>query len=133
MVTDRRPFIATYIQANRPFGTLYVGMTSDLLTRANDHRYGRQKGFTSRYGCSVLVWFEQHDLVTEAIRREKALKSWNRPWKVDLIEKRNPDWANLYPWLCGEAPDPRAPLETPAEGSVEHFLARLARGEIGEP
>jgi putative endonuclease len=48
MVTDRRPFIATYIQANRPFGTLYVGMTSNLLTRANDHRHGRQKGFTSR-------------------------------------------------------------------------------------
>ena len=88
--------IAVYIMANRKHGTLYTGVTSDLLRRSWQHREGAFPGFSQKWGCSKLVWFEAHDLVAEAIRREKSIKSYRRKNKVNLIERHNPDWRDLY-------------------------------------
>lgn len=120
---DRRPFIATYIEASRPFGVVYIGMTSNLYRRGSEHRDGTGGGFARRYGCNILVWYQTFERVTAAIRREKALKRWNRAWKMQLIEQRNPDWLDLYPFLLGQQPDPRLPIED--DGGVAAFLARL--------
>lgn len=120
---ERRPFIATYIQASRPFGVLYIGVTSNLFERSRQHREGVVEGFTKAHGCGLLVWFEPHELMTEAIRREKQLKRWNRPWKMELVERRNPDWLDLYPWFCGIAADPRVGEDD--DGGVAAFLAGL--------
>ena len=124
---SRRPFIATYIQASRPFGVLYIGMTNNLYERSRQHREGDVEGFTRKHGCGILVWYQPFALVTEAIRREKALKSWNRPWKMQLIEQQNPEWLDLYPSLVGLAPDPR--IKPDDHGSVENFLKRLESGK----
>ena len=78
-------FIAVYMMASRKHGTLYIGVTSDLISRVVQHRDGALDGFTKRYGVKRLVWFEQHDFMTEAIRREKALKKYKRDWKINLI------------------------------------------------
>jgi putative endonuclease len=120
---NKRPLIATYIEASRPFGVVYIGMTSNLYRRGREHRDGAGSGFTKRYGCNILVWYQTFERVTSAIRREKALKRWNRPWKMQLIEARNPEWRDLFPFLRGEEPDPRLPLED--DGGVAAFLARL--------
>ncbi|MET3600348.1 GIY-YIG nuclease family protein [Martelella mangrovi] len=85
-----------YIVTNKPHGTLYIGVTSDLERRIFEHREGLTKGFTSRYGCSRLVWYEEHFEIGSAITREKALKHWNRAWKIALIERVNPGWDDLY-------------------------------------
>ncbi|MBD7942295.1 GIY-YIG nuclease family protein [Brevundimonas guildfordensis] len=126
-MSQRRPCIATYILASRPLGVLYVGMTSNLYERTRQHREDRIEGFAERYGCKTLVWYEMHGFVTEAIRREKALKRWNRTWKLELVEKTNPGWRDLYPSLFGQAPDPRVKPEDDGEGegSVSAFLRRL--------
>ena len=88
-----------YILANRYHGTLYVGVTSDLLKRVWEHKSDLADGFTQRYRIHDLVWFEQHDSMEFAIGRERALKEWKRAWKIDLIEKDNPGWRDLYPDL----------------------------------
>ncbi len=132
MDSDRRPLIATYIQASRPFGVLYIGMTSNLYRRGREHREGVIEGFSKKHGCGMLVWYESFELVTAAIRREKALKRWNRAWKMQLIEQRNPDWVDLYPSLCGLEPDPRVKLADDGEGSVTAFLKRLESGDLGD-
>lgn len=88
--------IAVYIMASRRNGTIYTGVTSDLARRAFEHRAGALKGFTKRYGVKRLVWYEHHDLMTEAIRREKAIKSYSRARKIELIVDLNPDWLDLY-------------------------------------
>jgi putative endonuclease len=95
----RRPFIAVYIMTNRRDGTLYIGVTSDLITRAYQHRQGILPGFTKIYGLDRLVWFEQHDSIAEAIQRETSLKRYKRDWKINLIERDNPHWDDLYPEL----------------------------------
>ena len=128
MVSERRPFIATYIEASRPFGVLYIGVTSNLYTRGAQHRDGAIDGFSKRQGCNMLVWYQPFELITVAIRREKALKRWNRAWKMQLIEQRNPGWLDLYPSLCGLAPDPRVKPEDDGEGSVAAFLKSLTEG-----
>ncbi|HEY2707526.1 MAG TPA: GIY-YIG nuclease family protein [Caulobacteraceae bacterium] len=92
-------FIAVYILASRRHGTLYVGVTSDLISRVARHRSEEFEGFTKRYGVHQLVWYETHDLMTEAIRREKALKKYKRDWKINLIERENPGWDDLFPAL----------------------------------
>jgi putative endonuclease len=84
---------------NRPFGTLYVGVTSDLNRRAWEHREGLTPGFTSKYGLKQLVWYEGFPWVHDAIHREKRLKHWNRAWKIALVEEQNPNWEDLYPTL----------------------------------
>jgi len=85
-----------YLLASRRNGTLYVGVTSDLLKRVWEHKQNLADGFTKRYGVHTLVWYELHDSMEEAIRREKAIKEWKRRWKLELIEKTNPEWRDLY-------------------------------------
>ena len=85
----------TYILASKKNGTLYIGVTSDLVKRVWQHKNELVDGFTSRYGVHTLVWYEVHDNMESAITREKRLKSWRRAWKVELIEKENPQWVDL--------------------------------------
>jgi putative endonuclease len=85
-----------YILASRRLGTLYIGVTSDLVRRVHEHRSDAVPGFASRYGAKRLVWFEVHDDVRAAIQREKNLKRWLRAWKIALIERTNPGWSDLY-------------------------------------
>ena len=86
-----------YILASRKHGTLYIGITRDLVRRVYEHKNKVIKGFTSRYGVDRLVWFECYDDPTNAIAREKELKKWRREWKINLIERTNPEWTDLYP------------------------------------
>ena len=90
----RQPCV--YILASRRNGTLYVGVTSDLTKRAWEHRNAAVEGFTKRYAIRTLVWFEAHDTMESAITREKAIKEWKRRWKLELIERLNPHWQDLY-------------------------------------
>ena len=101
MVT-RDGTIAVYIMASGQHGTLYIGVTSDLSRRAYEHREGMTPGFTRTYGCKRLVWYEVHEVMTDAIQREKSLKRWPREWKINLIERDNPHWEDLYPALTGD-------------------------------
>jgi putative endonuclease len=84
-----------YIMSNRPNGVLYVGVTSDLSRRVYEHREGIVKGFTSRYGLTRLVYYETYSMVVDAIQREKNIKHWPRQWKINLIERMNPEWRDL--------------------------------------
>jgi putative endonuclease len=85
-----------YIMASKRNGTLYVGVTNDLVRRIYEHREGQADGFTKKYGVKTLAYFESHDDIDRALQREKNLKHWRRAWKIDLIEKANPDWHDLY-------------------------------------
>ncbi len=85
-----------YIMASKRNGTIYVGVTSDLPGRAWQHREGAVEGFTKRYGCKLLVWFERHDTMESAIMREKQIKAGNRKAKLALIEAHNPTWRDLF-------------------------------------
>ena len=87
---------AVYIIANKRNGTLYVGVTSDLVKRVWEHKNNFVDGFTKRYGVHNLVWYELHENMASAIQREKRLKDWKREWKVHLIERLNFDWEDLY-------------------------------------
>jgi putative endonuclease len=93
-----------YMMTNKPDGTLYIGVTKDLVRRVHEHRTHAVPGFTDRYNLERLVWFEQHDTPAGAIRREKALKRWYRAWKVALIEKKNPAWRDLWDEIVGASP-----------------------------
>ena len=90
-----------YILAGQPNGTLYIGVTSDLLKRVWEHKQGAAPGFSKQYDVKSLVWYELHDTMASAIQREKALKKWERAWKVRLIREMNPEWRDLYPSLLG--------------------------------
>jgi putative endonuclease len=92
----RYDFIAVYLMASQRNGTLYLGVTSDLLSRGAQHRRREIAGFSAKYGCTRLVWFEQHADMPGAIAREKQIKAWRRAWKIALIEARNPQWLDLY-------------------------------------
>jgi putative endonuclease len=85
-----------YLAASKPNGTLYLGVTRDLIRRTYEHRTKTKIGFTARYDVGRLVWFEAHDDVEAAILREKEIKKWRRAWKLALIEKTNPQWRDLY-------------------------------------
>jgi putative endonuclease len=85
-----------YIMASAPRGTLYIGVTNDLVRRAYEHRQGAVPGFTRRYGVKRLVHFEALDDANAAISREKLMKRWNRDWKIALIEEANPHWDDLF-------------------------------------
>ena len=86
-----------YILASDRNGTLYTGVTSDLAKRIWEHKNETTEGFTKKYSVHMLVWFEQHETMESAISREKAIKKWERAWKLELIEKSNPEWQDLYP------------------------------------
>jgi putative endonuclease len=96
-VPDWQPSV--YLLTNRRHGTLYVGVTSDLVQRIWQHRQHVADGFSKRYHLDRLVWYELHQDMPSAIRREKAIKEWKRAWKVQLIEASNPAWDDLYPQL----------------------------------
>ncbi len=85
-----------YILASRRKGTLYTGVTSNLAGRVWQHREGQVEGFTKKYHVRLLVWYEAHESMISAIAREKAIKKWYRAWKIELIEKSNPEWKDLY-------------------------------------
>jgi putative endonuclease len=86
-----------YLLASRKQGTLYLGVTKDLIRRIYQHREKLTPGFSSQYDIRRLVWFETYDDPVNAIEREKEIKKWRRSWKIDLIEKENPEWKDLYP------------------------------------
>ena len=90
-----RPLIAAYIVTNKPFGTLYTGVTSNLYQRVHQHRTGTFPGFSKAHGLKRLVWYEPFETMTAAIRREKVLKRYLRAWKINLIERENPNWDDL--------------------------------------
>jgi putative endonuclease len=90
-----------YILASKRNGTLYIGVTSDLVRRVWEHKSDAVEGFTKKYGIHRLVWYEAADTALAAITREKQLKKWNRAWKLELIEKMNPDWKDLYDGIAG--------------------------------
>ena len=91
---DRQFYV--YILASHMYGTLYVGITSDLIARVWQHRNDVVEGFTHEHGVHRLVWYEVHGSAYEAITREEQIKKWNRDWKVNLIQRLNPDWNDLY-------------------------------------
>lgn len=85
-----------YIIANKRHGTLYTGVTKFLSQRVHQHKTGEIRGFTSRYGLHMLVYYEVYDALENAVQREKRIKEWKRQWKIELIEKMNPEWRDLY-------------------------------------
>ena len=90
-----------YILASRIGGTLYIGVTNDLIRRVFEHKSKFVRGFKKQYDVVKLVYYEQYDDIEQAIQREKRLKKWNRQWKIRLIEERNPNWDDLYPAIAG--------------------------------
>lgn len=92
---------AVYILASRRNGTLYIGVTSDLVKRSWEHKNDVVGGFTARYNVHTLVYYELVDDMEAAILREKQLKKWRRAWKIELIERSNPDWKDLWPEIVG--------------------------------
>lgn len=93
--------IAVYMMANRKNGAIYTGVTSNLVQRVWQHREGVLEGFTQKYGCKTLVWYEVHDWIEAAIAREKSLKSYRRRNKINLIEAKNPHWKDLWFEITG--------------------------------
>ena len=91
----------TYLLASRTLGTLYIGITDDLAHRVYEHREKVRAGFTKVYGVSRLVWYEVHDSRDAAFQREQQIKKWRRAWKIELIQKMNPEWRDLYETLQG--------------------------------
>ena len=85
-----------YLLTSRRNGTLYTGVTSNLIQRVWQHKNNLVDGFTKKYGVHTLVWFEAHETMPSAIEREKAIKEWRRDWKIELIESANPQWGDLY-------------------------------------
>ena len=92
---------SVYLLASSRYGTLYLGMTNDLVRRVHEHKAKAIAGFTAKYGVDRLVWFELYDEPTAAITREKAVKKWRRDWKIRLIEEQNPEWRDLFPAIVG--------------------------------
>ena len=90
-----------YIMTNAPFGTLYIGVTSDLARRVSEHRNGEGSAFCRKYGLTRLVYCEPFERIEEAIAREKMMKAWKRKWKTKLIEEMNPHWDDLFDQLIG--------------------------------
>jgi putative endonuclease len=111
-ITTKQPCV--YIVASKPSGVLYIGVTSDLCGRMAEHDQALIPGFTKRYGFKVLVYYEFHASMHEAIQRETQLKKWRRAWKVRLIESMNPAWANLFDSEAGEI------AQGPADRAREH-------------
>ena len=100
-MSERYPYIAVYILSDGVRGTLYVGVTSNLPRRIEEHRQGVIPGHTRDYGIKRLVWYERYESMTAAIQREKSLKRYLREWKTNLVERENLYWADLYPTLPG--------------------------------
>ena len=95
---------AVYILASQRNGTLYIGVTSDLIKRIWQHREGLVEGFTKVHNVKMLVWYEQHETMESAISKEKSMKKWLREWKLKTIEQFNPNWNDLWPEITGATP-----------------------------
>jgi len=106
-MVPREAWIAVYMMTDHYRGTLYTGVTGQFFTRIGQHREGHLPGFTRQYGLKRLVWYEIHDLMTEAIQRETSIKRWPRQWKINLIERDNPSWDDLYAAVFEWTPVPR--------------------------
>ena len=91
---ERQPCV--YLLASKRNGTLYAGVTSNLVKRIWEHKHHVVDGFTKKYGVEILVWYEVHETLESAISREKAIKNWKREWKINVIEMMNPQWLDLY-------------------------------------
>ena len=100
-----------YILASKRNGTLYIGVTSNLIARVWQHRKHLVDGFSAKYDVTHLVWYEQHETMESAILREKRLKKWRRSWKVELVESVNPSWRDLWPDIVGLEPTSSSPPE----------------------
>ena len=98
MLTQKQYYV--YILASKRNGTLYLGVTSDLVKRAWQHKNSLVEGFTEKYGTHMLVYYETYEDAESAIKREKQLKKWRRAWKLDLIERKNANWRDLYEDIC---------------------------------
>ena len=96
-MTDHDYFV--YIMASKKKGTLYIGVTNDLVRRVFEHKNDLVEGFTKKYKVHSLVYYEQTNDIHSAIEREKTIKKWYRQWKIDLVERKNPGWKDLYPEL----------------------------------
>jgi putative endonuclease len=107
-----------YILASKPWGTLYVGVTSDIEARIFQHKHDLHEGFTKKYGVKSLVYFEEHATALDAIHHEKRVKKWPRAWKINLIRTGNPDWVDL-------AADWYPPDLTPVD--IENWITRIAQ------
>ena len=98
-----------YMLASQRNGTLYIGVSNDIVRRTWEHKHDLIDGFTKKYGVHTLVWYEWHQDINAAITREKRMKRWNRAWKIALIEKHNSGWNDLYERLIAECPQTEAP------------------------
>ena len=116
---------AVYILASQRNGTLYIGVTSDLIQRVWQHKEGLVEGFTKTYGVKMLVWYEQHETMESAISKEKAMKKWLREWKLKAIEQSNPEWNDLWPEIIGDKPQTVVPCH-PREGGGQAGTQPLA-------
>ena len=105
-----------YMLSSKPHGTLYIGVTNGIVKRVADHRAGLGSAFTKRYKIHSLVWFEEYGDIEEAIEREAQLKSYYRAWKINLIERMNPHWTDLFPALPGVSTIPKD-WKLPPDGS----------------
>jgi len=103
MRVDENRLTATYLLASRKHGTLYLGSALDLIVRMSEHLQGSGSAFVAKYGVTRLVWYQPFLLVSEARDREYEMKKWRREWKINLIERDNPHWDDLYPTLIGSA------------------------------
>ena len=99
-MNDARKYYV-YILASRKNGTLYVGVTNDLIRRVFEHKNGLVEGFSKKYEVRQLIYYEQNNDISDAILREKCIKAWKRQWKIRLIEESNPDWKDLYGDIIG--------------------------------
>ena len=97
---DRMKNFYVYILCNKRNGTLYTGVTSGIIKRTYEHKNKLDDGFTRKYNLQSLVWYEIHKTADSAITREKRIKKWERKWKLELIEKNNPEWDDLYDYIC---------------------------------
>jgi putative endonuclease len=102
---------AVYMLASERNGTLYIGVTSDLIKRVWQHKESLADGFTKKYDVKMLVWYEQHETMESAIAKEKTMKKWLREWKLKTIEQTNPDWRDLWPEITGAAPKTVVPAQ----------------------
>ena len=117
-MTEQRVYVV-YILASRPYGTLYIGVTNGVYRRMLEHREGRAPSFTKRYHVTKLICFEEFSHIADAIQREKSLKEWPRAWKINLIERTNPRWQDLYLAMGHAELDP-LPFETSIQMGPGH-------------
>lgn len=111
-----------YILATEKNGTLYIGVTNDLIRRVYEHKHKLNKGFSSEYNISKLVYFETYSYIDEAIAREKQLKKWNRNWKLRLVEENNPNWRDLYYDFGGDEYERGLKFEMPKDSGLDSRL-----------